>query len=322
MRNLSIALGAAATILLYSTTVYAAPEQPPSTGAKRPTAGGEPGSREPGGGEPGGGAEPGGEPGSGEPGSGEPGSARPRDGGAARPAVPGKGATEDEPKGTGDGPSYWKDIKVVPRKLILKQKRFELMPVFGVTLNDNLIQHYLLGAGFHYHITDVLAFGVSGHYYLYNLTDRNYLVGLQQRVLPTLNKYIFSATADASYMIAYGKFAVHNKFILQFGAFLSGGVGVTMTEVIPRNAAHEPWQNYNVTVHVGLGFRMFVFKWLTIWVAVRDYMMPDKYEPDDRTEENGKEASKNGEWRFINNFVVQFGITFFLPTDFKYTTFK
>ena len=31
---------------------------------------------------------------------------------------------------------------------------------------------------------------------------------------------------------------------------------------------------------------------------------------------------KNGEWRFINNFVFQLGVTFFLPTDFKYTTFK
>jgi outer membrane beta-barrel protein len=316
MRTLSIALGAAATILLGSAVAYAAPEHPPSTGAKRPAAGGEP-SGEPGAGEPGAG-----EPGSGEPGSGEPGAARPREGDPARPRVPGKPASEDEPVGGTEGPSYWKDIKVVPRKLILKQKRFELMPVFGMTLNDNLIKHYLIGGGFQYHITDVLSFGLSGHYYLYNLTDRNYLVGLQQRVLPTLNKYIFSATADASYMIAYGKFAVHNKFILQFGAFFSGGVGVTMTEVIPRNAAHEPWQNYNVTVHVGLGFRMFIFKWLTLWVAVRDYMMPDKYEPDDRSEEDGKLASKNGEWRFINNFVIQFGITFFLPTDFKYTTFK
>ncbi len=323
MRTYSIALGAAATILLASATVYAAPEQPPSTGAKRPAASGEPGAGEPGAGEPGAG-----EPGAGEPGAGEPGAGEPGAGGARRasagpsPKVPGKGAKEDEPSGSTEGPSYWKDIKVVPRKLILKARRFELMPVFGVTLNDNLIQHYLIGAGFQYHITDVLSFGLSGHYYLYNLTDRNYLVGLQQRVLPTLNKYIFSVTADAAYMIAYGKFAVHNKFILQFGAFLTGGVGVTMTEVIPRNAAHEPWQNYNVTVQIGLGFRMFVFKWLTLWVAVRDYMMPDKYEPDNRDEPDGKAASKDGEWRFINNFVVQFGITFFLPTSFKYTTFK
>ena len=35
-----------------------------------------------------------------------------------------------------------------------------------------------------------------------------------------------------------------------------------------------------------------------------------------------KDAQKNGELRFINNLVVQFGVTFFLPPDFKYTTFK
>ena len=50
--------------------------------------------------------------------------------------------------------------------------------------------------------------------------------------------------------------------------------------------------------------------------------MPDKYESGNRDEPDGGSAKKNGVTRFINNFVVQFGVTFFLPPDFKYTTFK
>jgi len=36
----------------------------------------------------------------------------------------------------------WQDIMVVKRKPFLKMNRLELMPMFAMTLNDNMIQHY------------------------------------------------------------------------------------------------------------------------------------------------------------------------------------
>ena len=37
----------------------------------------------------------------------------------------------------------WQDIVVVPRKAFIKSGRLELAPLAGVTVNDNLIRHYM-----------------------------------------------------------------------------------------------------------------------------------------------------------------------------------
>ncbi|MBU1242064.1 outer membrane beta-barrel domain-containing protein [Myxococcota bacterium] len=221
-----------------------------------------------------------------------------------------------------DARSYWSDIKVVPRKLILKQNRIELIPYMGVTLNDNLIRHIALGGEFGYYMSDAMSIGVGGHMYMKQQTDRAYLTGLQQRVLPTLNQYLYTATLNVNYEAAYGKFAFHNKKILQWGIFLSGGLGVTGTEVIPRNAAHEPWTNMNITIQVGAGFRVFINQWLTLWGGVRNYMMQDKFENSNRTQPDAEAGEKNAAARFINNIVFQIGVSVFFPTSFEYTTFK
>ena len=221
-----------------------------------------------------------------------------------------------------DARSYWSDIKVGPRKLILKQNRVELIPYMGVTLNDNLIRHIAFGGEFGYYMSDAMSIGVGGHMYTKQQTDRAYLTGLQQRVLPTLNQYLYTATLNVNYEAAYGKFAFHNKKILQWGIFLSGGLGVTGTEVIPRNAAHEPWTNMNITIQVGAGFRVFINQWLTLWGGVRNYMMQDKFENSNRTQPEADVGEKNAAARFINNLVFQVGVSVFFPTSFEYTTFK
>lgn len=239
---------------------------------------------------------------------------------------PGATAGDDDkslPKGDDeDARSYWSDIKVVPRKLILKQNRVELIPYMGVTLNDNLIRHIAFGGEFGYYMSDAMSIGVGGHMYTKQQTDRAYLTGLQQRVLPTLNQYLYTATLNVNYEAAYGKFAFHNKKILQWGIFLSGGLGVTGTEVIPRNAAHEPWTNMNITIQVGAGFRVFINQWLTLWGGVRNYMMQDKFENSNRTQPSADAGESNAAARFINNIVFQVGVSVFFPTSFEYTTFK
>ena len=40
----------------------------------------------------------------------------------------------------------WQDIVVVPRKAFLKGGRLEFAPFAGLTVNDNLIRHYMFGA--------------------------------------------------------------------------------------------------------------------------------------------------------------------------------
>jgi hypothetical protein len=71
--------------------------------------------------------------------------------------------------------------------------------------------------------------------------------------------------------------------------------------------------------------RFFLFKWLTVNFAVRDYIFIDKFEPTDRTEAmnaSADDAKENADSSLINNVMFQIGLSFWLPTSFEYTTFR
>jgi len=251
-----------------------------------------------------------------------------------RPTRPGDktpGADKDKPEDTGVDKVYWKDIKVVSRKLILKQRRVELnVSPFGMTINDNLIRHWFIGGDINYFLSDAMSVGVSGQYYLPEITQRAYLMGLQQRVLPTLNKYHFTTTANFNYNWMYGKFALHNWFIQQFGGYVGAGVGMTMTSVIPRRAGDSSWNNYNFTIMFpSIGIRMFVFKWLTVNLGMKLYIMRDVFEASNRQADDAQglppgydPKSDAAAPRWIPNLVFNLGVSFFLPPSFEYTTFR
>ena len=111
---------------------------------------------------------------------------------------------------------------------------------------------------------------------------------------------------------------------------VGAGVGVTMTSVIPRRAGDSSWNNYNFTIMFpSFGIRMFVFKWLTINLGLRLYIMRDVFEasnrpPDDDpnlpSDYNPQKDSQAPRW--VPNLTFNLGVSFFLPPSFKYTTFK
>src|SRR5688500_18177776 len=78
----------------------------------------------------------------------------------------------------------WQDIVVVVRKPFLKQHRVELLPTWGITMNDNIIRHFQFAGAINYYLTDVLAVGVEGQYYIKDLREPYDLVARQARRLP------------------------------------------------------------------------------------------------------------------------------------------
>jgi len=219
----------------------------------------------------------------------------------------------------------WQDIVVVVRKPFLKVRRAELLPFVATTMNDNIIRHFSAGAQANYYVTDVLAFGIEGQYFQYQYREPFDLVARQARRLPTVNKYNWSAVVNFHYVPVYGKFAVLDKHIITWESFITAGVGVTQSEVLPRDTTFPGFTNYLVTPHVGASMRFFLFKWLTVSFAVRDYMFVDQYEPTNRTADmnaSAADAKKNADPSFINNVMFQIGASFWLPTSFEYTTFR
>ena len=222
-------------------------------------------------------------------------------------------------------PVSWSDIVTVIRKPFLKLSRWEVLPMVGTTLNDNMIRHYSMGAEINYYLTDVLSVGVEGQYYVKNFREPFDLVARQARRLPTVNQYNFSAALNFHYVPVYGKFAVLDRKIVAWEVAFTAGIGMTQSEVIPRDTRFPGFTNILITPNVGANMRFFLFKWMTISLGVRDYVFIDKFEPTNREigmNETADEAKENADSSLINNVMFQIGVSFWIPPSFEYTTFR
>jgi outer membrane beta-barrel protein len=222
-------------------------------------------------------------------------------------------------------PISWKDILVVVRKPFLKLRRTELAPFTAVSMNDNMITHYTIGGEFAYYLTDVLAVGVEGQYYVHQFGEPFDLVARQARRLPTVNQYNWSAALNFHYVPVYGKFAVFDRKLVAWEVFFTAGVGAGQSEVIPRDTKFPGFTNLLIQPNLGASMRFFIAKWLTVNLGVRDYMFIDKFEPTNRTtmmNATASEAKDHATSSFINNIMFQVGVSFWLPTTFEYTTFR
>jgi outer membrane beta-barrel protein len=221
----------------------------------------------------------------------------------------------------------WQDIVVVPRKAFLKGGRFEIAPIAGVTVNDNLIRHYMFAVDLNFFLTDALWIGVQGQYFVKQLTTQADLVGLQFNRLSTMNRYLYGGALNFGYVPVYGKFAWFNKSILHWEIWASAGFGVTLTEVIARDPADQgnAFKNTSLTPNFGLGSRFFLTDWLTVNFALRDYLIIDRLEPLPPTDGTPKCASSSeckaeSDSALVNNFVAYIGVGIYLPTKFTYKT--
>jgi outer membrane beta-barrel protein len=207
----------------------------------------------------------------------------------------------------------------------LKVRRTELYPFVATTMNDNMIRHDTIGGEFNYYLTDALAIGVEGQYYVHTFAEPFDLVARQARRLPTVNQYNWSTALDFHYVPVYGKFAVLDHKLITWEVFFTAGVGVGQSEVVPRDKAFPGFTNLLIQPNAGASMRFFLAKWLTVNLGIRDYLFIDKYEPTNRSatmNATASEAQANADSAFVNNIMFQIGLSFWLPTSFEYTTFR
>jgi outer membrane beta-barrel protein len=216
----------------------------------------------------------------------------------------------------------WQDITVLPRKRFLKGGRVELAPFTGISVNDIMIRHYVFGADLNYFLSDAIWVGLQGNYYVKQITDRESLVGLQYNQNTTLNRYLYGGALNFGYVPVYGKFAWFDRGILHWEIFASAGFGVTKTESIPVNPADPSFTNMSLTPNFALGGRFFLFDWLTINYAIRDYVILDKFESTNSHANpwTSAQAKAAADSVLVHNVMFYVGAGIYLPTKFQYKT--
>lgn len=229
-----------------------------------------------------------------------------------------------------------RDMKVqmyaVQQIYALRNRRFEVNPYFGITMNDQFVAHPGPGIAVNYYITNVLAVGVNGNFYagLNSNSNFNLQTSRAARVGEPVTEYQWNANANFSYVPAYGKFAGFSDFIFHYDFFVLGGVGAISTRPIAvvdpdnRTFSFKP----KVAFHVGGGLRIFFNRWLAATLEISDYLFFDELENPQAFVGKDKAgnliAQDQSNWldpggaSFTNNVQAQVGLSVFLPFSWEY----
>jgi len=238
--------------------------------------------------------------------------------------------TGKEDKTTEDGLPREKEviekIYAVQRMYVLRTGRFELAPSYSQTFNDQYVSHPALAAGLNYWITNVLAVGANFLWYqgLETDSDLNFTIRRSTRLAVPVTEYQLGAHLNFTYVPIYGKFEMFNDSIFQWDAYLVGGVGVLRTRPVPviDPAVRTFDFGWRVAFNAGIGLRVFVTRWLTVFGELRDYLYMEKLENLEVA--LGKAREDPSTWidsnsTLTNNVTVSLGFTMFFPFTFEYS---
>jgi outer membrane beta-barrel protein len=217
-------------------------------------------------------------------------------------------------------------IYAVQRMYVLRTGRFELSPAYSQTFNDQYVSHPALAAGLNYWITNVLAVGANFLWYqgLETDSDLNFSIRRSARLAVPVTEYQLGAHLNFTYVPIYGKFEMFNDSIFQWDGYLVGGVGVLRTRPVPviDPAVRTFDFGWRVAFNAGIGLRVFVTRWLTVFGELRDYLYMEKLENLEVA--LGRAREDESTWidsnsTLTNNVTVSLGFTMFFPFTFEYS---
>lgn len=216
------------------------------------------------------------------------------------------------------------EIYAVQRIYALRYLRFELAPSIAMTMNDQFISHNAPAAALNFWVTNVLAVGVNFLWYqgFEDESDLNFHIRRSARLGVPINEYQLGAHLNFTYVPIYGKFEMFNEFIFQWDSYLIGGVGLMRTRPIPIVDEQRNFDfGIRIAFNVGIGIRVFITRYLTAFLELRDYMYLERRE--NLTIELGDERFNEDTWlaedaTLTHNVAAHIGMTVFLPFDFEY----
>jgi outer membrane beta-barrel protein len=196
-------------------------------------------------------------------------------------------------------------IHVLQRKPVLQKGRFDLVPRFGVSVNDSLYRHYKAGINGNYHFSESVY--VGGLFEWYNFG--NTLGGPTDAYEETQNET--EAAADAAvvnwlggmelgYMPVIGKFAFADSFIVYYDFGVTAGGAFINAESVKMSNAQGKFGGTVSAVS-----RVFFNDWLALNLEVRDVI----YSADLR----------GAQGALTNIVTVAAGVSLYLPAGFEYT---
>jgi outer membrane beta-barrel protein len=217
------------------------------------------------------------------------------------------------------------EIYAVQRMYVLRNGRFELAPSLATTFNDQYVSHPALSVGLNYWVTNVLAIGANFLWFqgIESESDLNFSIRRSTRLAVPISEYQLGGNLNFTYVPIYGKFTMFNDAIFQWDSYVVGGVGMIRTRpvAVVDPAVRSFDFDWRVSFNAGIGIRVFVTKYLTVFGELRDYIYLEKLENLDVA--LGAAREDENTWidedaTLTNNVMVHLGLTLFFPFTFDY----
>ena len=226
-------------------------------------------------------------------------------------------------------------IWAVQQVYALRDGRFDFQPSFGISMNDPYMQHQSISLALSYYITEILAIGASFNWYrfLEGQTKLNYQVSRATHQTAPINEYLWGGQLNFTYVPMYGKFAFIKEWILHWDVWVIGGGGFIFTRPIPVIDPDYRTFDYNIKFcfNVGIGGRLYLTRFLAIYLELRDYIYPEEIENIDPNvltstlpcDQDPNSRLCKGNWtddqhKLTNNVMLHAGVTLFIPLTFEY----
>jgi outer membrane beta-barrel protein len=173
---------------------------------------------------------------------------------------------------------------LIPRRERAEGKS-ELTLLMPIQVNGKFVDHFGSGLEYLYHFRETLAAVVGGTYYYRavqsDFTNTELLLKTQQAPLAAEALLMqYEAHAGLELSPFYGKFAVFNSGVVQFGFYVGAGAGFGNMRVELQGPDAKSTDNPRTFGNVGIrpvgyfntGFRMFFGEHIAVRLEVRDYM--------------------------------------------------
>lgn len=217
-------------------------------------------------------------------------------------------------------------IWAVQQVYALRAGRVDIQPSFGISMNDPFVQHQAISLGAAYYITEVLAAGLSFNFYRWMgaETDLNYSVSRATHQTVPINEYFWGGQINFTYVPLYGKFALLKEWIVHWDLWVIGGGGFIFTRPIP--VIDPEYREFDFSMkfcfNVGVGGRLYLARFLAIYLELRDYIFPEELE-NLRTYSLEEDRRDKSEWtdknyKLTNNVMLHVGVSLFVPMTFEY----
>lgn len=234
---------------------------------------------------------------------------------------PGASAQTSEEQEAGDTSEVDRDvgplrerIRPVSGHLFRKQGRFELSPSVTVSLRDAFFTKFIFGANLAYHPTEWLGIAVRAGYSIPTVAQSAQICtpqveGAERRcAFPRFDQLSGFAPGqirliggvDAQLSPIYGKISVLAEHFLHFDMYAI--VGAAAVQYVGPGTAAEA-QRLGLGANLGGGMRVFITRWLTTRIELRDTIYPEVVfgvrEPQVR-----------------HQILFELGVSIFFPTTF------